>query len=130
MGHPSYPSDSDVPKVIPKRYDALNRRFPNVNWILAHGGGGPQPRLDGCIVTAQNTPNIYLETAWDSWTHNAFESLVEGAGADRIVYGSDMSLFDARNQVGKIVTADISNDDKRKILGLNAIGLLKLNLDE
>ena len=128
MGHPSYPGDSDVPKAILKRYAELNRRFPNVKWVLAHGGGGPQPRLDGCAVAAQNTPNIYLETGWDSWTHNAFEGLVERAGAEHVVYGSDMSLFDARNQVGKIATAEIPNEDKRKILGLNAIKLLGLDL--
>ena len=39
----------------------------------------------------------------------------------------DMSLFDARNQVGKIATAEIPNEDKRKILGLNAIKLLGLD---
>jgi len=39
-----------------------------------------------------------------------------------------MALLDARHQIGKIVTADISNNDKRKILGLNAIKLLGLEI--
>ena len=72
-----------------------------MKWVLAHGGGGPQPRLDGCAVAAQNTPNIYLETGWDSWTHNAFEGLVERAGAEHVVYGSDMSLFGRTQPGGK-----------------------------
>ena len=39
-----------------------------------------------------------------------------------------MALLDARHQIGKVVTADISNEDKQKILGLNAIELLGLEV--
>ena len=52
---------------------------------------------------------------------------MEGAGEDRVLYGSDMLLMDARLQVGRIVTADISAEAKRKVLGLNAIELLGLD---
>ena len=51
---------------------------------------------------------------------------MEGAGADRVLYGSDMPLMDARMQVGRIVTADISDHAKRQVLGLNAIRILGL----
>ena len=69
-----------------------------------------------------------METATDDSYFGRFERVVEVAGPDRIVYGSDMPLFDARQEVGKVVTADISDEDKRKILGLNAIKLLGLAL--
>mgnify|MGYP002031553846 CR=1 FL=1 len=52
--------------------------------------------------------------------------LIEGAGEDRVLFGSDMPLMDARGMVGRIVTADISEEAKRKVLGLNAIKLLGL----
>ena len=60
--------------------------------------------------------------------HGAIENSVRKAGAGRVLFGTDMALLDARHQIGKVVTADISDDDKRKILGLNAIELLGLEV--
>ena len=48
------------------------------------------------------------------------------AGAARVLFGSDIPLMDPRPQLGKILTADISHDDKRQILGDNARRLLHL----
>ena len=45
-----------------------------------------------------------------------------------MLFGSDMPEQDARYQVGMVVTADISDDAKRKVLGLNAIEVLGLDL--
>ena len=55
------------------------------------------------------------------------EFLVEGAGEDRVLYGSDMPLIEPRHQIAKITTADLSDETKRKILGLNAIRILGLD---
>ena len=43
-----------------------------------------------------------------------------------MLFGSDMPLMDPRLQVGRIVTADIPDEVKLKVLGLNAIKLLGL----
>ena len=86
------------------------------------GGGLSQEAVD----TARIFPNVYLETCGSGATHGAIEFGVEHAGADRVLYGSDYVQFDMRQQVGKIVTADVPEDAKRKILGLNAIKLLGL----
>ena len=53
------------------------------------------------------------------------EYLVEHAGADKVLYGSDQPLMDPRCQIGKIITARINDDDKRKVLGGNAARLLE-----
>jgi len=50
--------------------------------------------------------------------------LVNEAGADRVLFGSDMPLMDPRSQIGKIITARISDEAKQKILGGNASRLL------
>ena len=54
------------------------------------------------------------------------EQLVNAAGASRILYGSDMPLMDPRSQLGKIITAPISDAAKRLIVGENARRLLCL----
>jgi predicted TIM-barrel fold metal-dependent hydrolase len=70
---------------------------------------------------------VYLETCGSGATFGAIEKGVRIAGADRMLFGTDMALLDARHALGKIVTADISHADKRQILGLNAIELLGLD---
>ena len=118
----------DPPSVtILGRFTALSERFPNVKWVLAHAGGGGPRRADA-VAAARSIPNVYLETATERDGYGEIEYVVEGAGAERVLFGTDMSLFDARLEIGKIVTADISDEAKRQILGLNAIKLLGLEL--
>ena len=93
-------------------------------WVLAHAGAGN--KWDA-VQTAREVPNVYLETAARAAPAGSLERVVAEVGADRVLYGSDMPVFDARHQVGRIVTADISEHDKRNILGLNATRLLGLD---
>ena len=71
-------------------------------------------------------PNYFLETCSTFRTPGVIEELVDKAGADRVLFGSDTPLMDPRPQLGKIITAAIDSDAKRLILGENARGLLGL----
>ena len=46
-------------------------------------------------------------------------------GSTKLCFGSDAALFPAGQQVARVVTARISDDDRRNILGLNALRLFK-----
>ena len=122
MCHATYRFDDDS-VTIPRRYAALTRRYPHITWVIAHAGGGLSQEA---VEATHLFPNVYLETCGSGTIHGGIEFGVEHAGADRLLYGSDYVQFDMRGQVGKIVTADIPEDAKRKILGLNAIELLGL----
>ena len=119
-------SSSDPPEVtIENKFVALAKRFPNVKWVLAHAGGGG-PNQEDAVNAAKAVPTVYLETATERDAYGDIEYIVENAGAERVLFGTDMSLFDARFEIGKIVTANISDEAKQQILGLNAIKLLGL----
>ena len=109
----------------PHRFIALAERYDRVRWVLAHSGNSAQGQKQA-VEAAQACPNIYLETCTSFGEHGTIEYLVEGAGPDRVLFGSDMPLMDPRLQVGRIVTADIPDEVKLKVLGLNAIKLLGL----
>ncbi len=110
----------------PRLFSEVAERFPNVTWVLGHSGNLEAGRREA-VAVAQAHPNVYLETC-TSWGGNgAIEFLVQGAGEDRVLFGSDMPLMDARYQIGRIVTANISDEAKRKVLGLNAARLLGLD---
>jgi len=125
MSHTEYYSETSTLSA-PRRFIGLAKRFPRVSWVLGHSGNSPQGQAQA-MEAARSGPNVYLETCSSYGDHGTIERLVEGAGEDRVLYGSDMLLMDARFQVGRIVTADIALPAKRKVLGLNAIEVLGLD---
>ena len=90
--------------------------------MSGHAGNVPEARAEA-TAAAQAHFNVYLETCSTFCTPGMIEELVGEAGSDRVLFGSDMSL-DPRPQIGKIITAHLSDDAKRKILGGNAQRLL------
>jgi predicted TIM-barrel fold metal-dependent hydrolase len=100
-------------------------RFPKATFVAAHAGNS-EPFRSQAIAGVKENANFYVETCSTFRTPGVIEELVEKAGADRVLYGSDMPLMDPRAQIGKIITADIGDEAKRLILGENARRLLKL----
>jgi predicted TIM-barrel fold metal-dependent hydrolase len=109
----------------PKYLSAIAPRYPRANFVAGHSGNTPIERAQG-IAAAQANPNVYLETCSTFRTPGVIEQLVNEAGAQQVLFGTDMPLMDPRPQLGKIVTAHISDEAKRKILGENARRLLGL----
>ena len=99
------------------------KRYPNAKLILGHSG---MTARDAAVEAARTCDNIFIDTAISSTYDNAVEVLVDKVGADRVVYGSDMSFFDCIHTMGKIALAKISDADKEKIFGLNAKGLFSV----
>ena len=108
----------------PDLVDRIAPRFPNANFVIGHAGNA-EPSRTQAIVAAQRNANVYLETCSTFREPGVVERLVNEAGADRVLFGSDVPLMDPRSQLGKIITADISDDAKKRILGENAKRLLK-----
>jgi len=100
-------------------------RFPNAKFVAGHSGN-TEPYRSQAIDAARHNPNVYLETCSTFRSPGVIEELVEKAGADRVLFGSDTPLMDPRSQIGKIITAAISDADKRQVLGDNARRLLSL----
>ncbi|MEE2709348.1 MAG: amidohydrolase family protein [Gemmatimonadota bacterium] len=107
----------------PRYFEELAPQFPKVKFVAGHSGNVPEARAEA-IAAAQKYPNVYLETCSTFRTPGVIEHLVEAGGADRVLFGSDIPLMDSRPQIGKIVTARISDEAKRLVLGGNASRLL------
>ena len=124
MSHSEAGTDNDLTE--PTRFVPLANRYPNIRWVLAHSGNSRIGQMQS-VKAAQECPNIFLETCTSFGDHNTITDLVNGAGEDRVLFGSDMPLMDARTQVGRIVNADINTNAKKKVLGLNAMRILGLD---
>ncbi len=77
------------------------------------------------IEAARACPNIYLEICTSYRNPGSIEAMVEGAGEDRVLFGSDMPLMEPRINLGRVMTSRISEDARRKVLGENAARLLQ-----
>jgi predicted TIM-barrel fold metal-dependent hydrolase len=110
---------------VTERFTNLSERYPGIKWVMAHAAGAANA---DAINAAATLPNVYMETCSSSGTHRAVQHSVEGAGADRVLFGTDQPLLDPRNQIAKVLAADISDDAKRRVLGLNAVELLGLDV--
>jgi len=112
------------PQSLPMLVGEVASRYPHANFVMGHSGNTPMER-NQAIAAAQANPNVYLETCSPFRSPGVIEQLVNEAGANRVVYGSDMPLMDPRSQLGKIITAQIPDAAKRQVLGENACRLLR-----
>ena len=112
-------------------------RHPGLKIVAAHGGGylptvigrsdhawRVRPDARGC----EHPPSTYLRKLWfDTVVHDdrTLRALVEVAGEDRVVLGSDYPFDMGLDEpVAKIREAGLSEEITRRILGANAEALL------
>ena len=101
----------------------LAARYSGAAFLIAHSGAGNGETE--CIRVARELPNVYLDLAYSMGPRGLVARLVNGAGADKLVYGSDCYFFSMQQQVGKVLGAAVTDADKRRILSTNARGLLE-----
>ncbi|NOZ62206.1 MAG: amidohydrolase family protein [Calditrichaeota bacterium] len=98
--------------------DDLARRFPEISFLLAHSGMSYE-RAKRHIRLAKKFKNIHLEITYTAVTNGIIEYMVDQVGASRVIYGSDAAMRDPIPQFGWVAYADISEEEKRLILGKN-----------
>jgi predicted TIM-barrel fold metal-dependent hydrolase len=99
----------------------MARRYPAALFLLAHTGGGD---MMANIELIRECSNVYGDLTYSRSPRGLVRRLVDEVGADRIVWGSDMIFFNIAHQLGKVVGADLSSEDRAKILGGNARRIL------
>jgi len=123
---------TDFPTKICTPFHAvrLAERFPEVTFVIAHFGQDPDvfhwvPDIvkpyDNIILDSSNTPDI---------PESVYARSVKIIGADRIVFGSDAPTVSFEVNLKKLEVAEkyygLSKEDKRKILGENALRILNI----
>jgi predicted TIM-barrel fold metal-dependent hydrolase len=101
----------------PEFLTAIAARYPNVCFHVGHLNPAYAP-----IVRKYD--NVYTTTTFVPWP-GAIAEAVQTFGAEKILFGSDFPDLDASLNLGPLLTAKISDEDKRKILGGNMLRILK-----
>lgn len=91
-------------------------KYPNVTYVVGHYA------LQYADIVNKH-PNVYQCTC-DPLGYNAMETLVEAIDIRKIVFGSDITDLPLPLGMGPILHARLSDTDKRRILGWNAMDML------
>ena len=99
--------------------------FPDLKLVCAHWGGG-LPLYALMPEVAKAIANAFFDTAASIFLYQAeiFKHVGEIAGSDKILFGSDYPLVAQNNIISQIQALEISQEDRSKILGGNALRLL------
>ena len=98
----------------------LSKRYPEARLICAHICGGGD--WEWTIKALRHAPSVYLDTSGSVTDAGVVDMAVRMLGADRLVFGCDMSLTAG---MGRIRAAELSAADKEKVLGGNMAAILK-----
>ena len=90
------------------------------------GGGFHGRSPDDVVALAGEYENVYVDLAFSLTAFGGLESLVRYVPVEKILFASDICFQQATHQIGNVLMADISDDDKRKILGENAVKVFGL----
>jgi predicted TIM-barrel fold metal-dependent hydrolase len=98
----------------------LARRHPAVRIICGHTGGN----WELGIRAIRGVPNLYSDIAGSDPTAGFVEMAVRELGAERVIYGSDVGGRSFASQLGKVMSANVPQAAKDRILGLNLQSLM------
>lgn len=107
----------------PWQVGLLAMDFPDVPVVMAHMGFIDIIYNDAAINMAKRAPNLYLETCGVS-AEGKVTAAVKEIGASRVLYGSDMPFHNPAFDMARIEYANISEEEKKLIMGGNAKKLL------
>jgi hypothetical protein len=99
--------------------------FPDLKLVCAHWGGG-LPFYALMPEVAEALRNVFFDTAATTWLYQPqiFKQVKDIIGSDKILFGTDYPLVSQNRIMAQIKSAELSEQDKSKILGDNAQKLL------
>ena len=128
VGHVYFGKGSITPDIL---YPFIVK-FPNLKLVCAHWGGG-LPFYALMPEVGKALANVFFDTAATVFLYQPqiFQQVSNIVGSDKILFGSDYPLVSQKRIIAQIESVDLTEEDRRKILGGNALKLLsKVGKDE
>lgn len=130
MFHTSEPVGHDYPGKGTATPDKLLRfleRFPNVQVVAAHWGGG-LPFYEFMPEVASLTRNVVYDSAATTYLYRfpVFRSVIEVAGSRRVLFGSDFPVLGQDRLLKRIKRLSLAEDTMRLITSENASRVFRI----
>ena len=104
--------------------DTLAQRHPSLPILVAHAGGDA---WRDAIAVAQKRPNLYLDFVCSTPYAGSITRGLRILGAKRIVFGTDATLFDPLYMKSIYDHTPMTPEERRLIMGGNALRILGLD---
>jgi len=101
----------------------LAQRHPRLPIVIAHAGGDAWREA---IEAARHTPSLYLDFAISSPERGRIERAIAALGPQRVMFGSDATLFDPLYMLSCFAEAEIAAQDRALVMGGNALRVFGL----
>ena len=105
----------------PRIWKPIIVKYPNINFILAHGG---KDHYRKCVELAIKCPNVYIDTSTLSFNRTRF--IYENAGPEKVLFASDYPYSHPELELKKIELIVNKKEDLDMILYKNITRLLGL----
>lgn len=122
--HAGYPTDAATRERQPHISNAAHfvnaaKRYPEAIFIEAHIGGGGD--WEWCIKHLREAPSVYFDTSGSVIDEWVVDMCAKELGVDRMLFATDMTM---EGGVGKILDADLTEDERTQVFGGNFKGIL------
>ena len=114
--------DSDT-ESEPHHVANLAQRYPEAKLLMAHTGGD----WEKGIRAIRDALTLHTDVCGSDNYTGMVEMAVRELGVNRVVWGTDCPGRSMASQIGKVLGADISDEDKEMVLGGNIERLLNRN---
>jgi hypothetical protein len=122
--HSGRPMDPTTRRLQPNISDAQRiafaaRRYPELILIEAHIGGGGD--WEWALKHLREAPTVFLDTSGSVVDEWMLDKAIEAVGPDRLLFGTDMTM---EGGVGKILDANLTETQRKRVLGDNMAAIL------
>jgi len=109
----------------PAMLGKLAERYPQTPILLVHSGS-MTAAFPGAIALTKVHRQLYLDLSGSYITGAWITRMVREAGAERVIFSSDIPFIDLRYGLGRVLFADLTPGEQALVLGGNIRRLLKL----
>ncbi|MBQ9879014.1 MAG: amidohydrolase family protein [Clostridia bacterium] len=106
----------------PEEAEKVLEKYHDFSFIAGHSF---RDSFEDGVTMAKRYPNLYLELTAVLSQRGMLEHFVEAGLEDRILFGVDAPWFSYDFGIGALLSADITDEVRRKILYKNAVALLQ-----
>ncbi len=108
----------------PAKIKKLANEFPEMPIIMGHGGAAAWPEA---IEVITSVANVYTEVCTSQAHRTKVRATIDTAGTDRLLFGTDLGLFDPAYGLGVYEEAGLNTEEESAIMRENAKRLFKLD---